>query len=89
MFGIFFRLSGLKEEIYPREVETMLSLAENPESFTETLLNLIKDGRTVKFLECIRDYTESIPKEHIEPIVAVLMDIGDLLPEEPLLAFLE
>ena len=83
IFEMFFRLSGIEGEIYPREIKTILSLAENPESLTETLLSLKEDGRIVKFLEYMKDYAEDIPMEHVEPIIKVLMDIGDLFPDHP------
>ncbi|GAH54204.1 unnamed protein product, partial [marine sediment metagenome] len=43
---------------------------------------LNEDGRIIRFLERLEDYTRSdIPEENIEPIIKVLMDIGDLFPE--------
>ena len=82
IFDIFFRLSLPKGEISQREIETILSLGDNPDSFAEALLKLNEDGRIIRFLERLEDYTRSdIPEENIEPIITVLMDIGDLFPE--------
>jgi len=82
IFDIFFRLSVPKGEISQKEIETILSLGNNPESFVEALLKLNKDGRIIRFLERLEDYTRNdIPEEHIEPIITVLMDIGDLFPD--------
>lgn len=82
IFDIFFRLSLPKGEISQREIETILSLGNNPDSFAEALLKLNEDGRIIRFLERLEDYTRSdIPEENIEPIITVLMDIGDLFPE--------
>jgi len=81
IFDIFFRLSLPKGEISQREIETILSLGNNPDSFTEALLKLNEDGRIIRFLERLEDYTSDIPEENIEPIISVLMDIGDLFPE--------
>jgi len=81
IFDIFFRLSLPKGEISQREIETILSLGNNPDSFTEALLKLNGDGRIIRFLERLEDYTSDIPEENIEPIISVLMDIGDLFPE--------
>ena len=59
-----------------------MSLGNNPDSFAEALLKLNEDGRIIRFLERLEDYTRSdIPEENIEPIITVLMDIGDLFPE--------
>ena len=82
IFNIFFRLSLPKGEISQKEIETILSLGNNPDSFAEALLKLNEDGRIIRFLERLEDYTRSdIPEENIEPIITVLMDIGDLFPE--------
>lgn len=82
IFDIFFRLSVPKGEISQKEIETILSLASNPDAFAEALLKLNEDGRIVRFLERLEDYTEStIPEGNIEPIITVLMDKGDLFPE--------
>ena len=57
-------------------------MGNKPDSFAEALLKLNEDGRIRRFLERLEDYTRSdIPEENIEPIITVLMDIGDLFPE--------
>ena len=82
IFDIYFRLSLPKGEITQSEIETILSLGNDPGAFAEALLELNKDGRIIRFLERLEDYTRSdIPEENIEPIITVLMDIGDLFPE--------
>lgn len=82
IFDIYFRLSLQKGEISQKEIEAILSLGNNPDLFSEALLKLNEDGRITRFLERLEDYTKSdIPKENIEPIITVLMDIGDLFPE--------
>jgi len=82
IFDVFFRLSIARGEISQKEIETILSLGNNPDSFAEALLKLNEDERIIRFLERLEDYTRSdIPEENIEPIITVLMDIGDLFPE--------
>lgn len=82
IFDRFFSLSIPKREISQREIETILLLASNPSAFTEALLKLNEDGRIVRFLERMEDYTQKdIPEGNIENIITVLMDIGDLFPE--------
>ncbi|MBI2471547.1 MAG: AAA family ATPase [Planctomycetes bacterium] len=82
IFDRFFSLSIPKGEISQGEIDTILSLANNPSAFTEALLKLNEDGRIIRFLERMEDYTQKdIPEENIENIIIVLMDIGDLFPE--------
>ncbi|MFQ3676132.1 MAG: P-loop NTPase fold protein [Endomicrobiia bacterium] len=82
VFDTYFRLAIPKGEISQREIQTILSSANNPNSFAEALLNLNKDGRIIRFLERLEDYTRDyIPEENIETIISVLMDIGDMFPE--------
>lgn len=81
-FDTFFRLSVPKGEMSQKEIETILSLGNNLDSFSEALLRLNEDGRIIRFLERLEDYIRDyIPEENIEPIITVLMDIGDLFPE--------
>ncbi len=88
IFDMFFRLSLAKGEISQEEIETILSLGNNSESFAQALLKLKKNGKVSRFLERLEDYALSdsdIPKENIEPIITALMDVGDLLPEGDLI----
>ena len=80
-FNIYFRLSLTEEEISQGEIETILSLCNNPKAFSEALLGLNDDRRITIFLQRFEDYTQDIPGEHIESVITVLMDIGDLFPE--------
>jgi predicted KAP-like P-loop ATPase len=82
IFDSYFMLTLPEGEISPKEMETILALANNTESFEEALLGLRKDGRVLRFLDRMQDYTrENIPKEHIGNVMTVLMNLGDLLPE--------
>jgi len=82
IFDTFFRFSLPKGEISQKEIETILSLGNNADLFAEALLKLNEDGRIIRFLERLEDYTRSdIPEENIEPIITALMDIGDLFSE--------
>jgi len=82
IFDIYFRFSLPKGEISQKEIETIMSLGGNTDAFAEAILKLNEDGRIIRFLERLEDYTQSdIPEENIEPIITVLMDIGDLFPK--------
>jgi predicted KAP-like P-loop ATPase len=82
IFDTFFRFSLPKGEISQKEIETILLLGNNADLFAEALLKLNEDGRIIRFLERLEDYTRSdILEENIEPIITALIDIGDLFPE--------
>ncbi len=82
VFDTFFRLAIPKGELSQKEIETIIGLAADENAFTESLMKLKEDGRIVRFLERLEDYTrEAIPPERIPSIVRVLMNIGDLFPE--------
>jgi len=82
VFDTFFRLAIQKGELSKNEIETIIGLAADEKAFAESLMTLNEEGRIVRFLERLEDYTrEEIPLERIPAIVRVLMDIGDLFPE--------
>ncbi|GAF79504.1 unnamed protein product, partial [marine sediment metagenome] len=83
IFERFFGLNIPISEISQQEMETLLSLANSTDTFTDALLSLNRDGRIVRFLDLMEDYTESdIIEDNIENIITVLMDIGDLFPDD-------
>lgn len=82
IFEIYFRLAIPKNEIPNSEMETILNLAEDQDAFKEALKKLNDDGRIIRFLERMEDYTkEYIHEDNIQNIITVLMDIGDSFPE--------
>jgi predicted KAP-like P-loop ATPase len=81
-FDTYFSLSLPEGEISQKELNAILSLGNDSGLFAEALLKLNEDGRIVRFLDRLEDYTESdILEENIEPIITALMDTGDLFPE--------
>jgi len=82
VFDTFFRLSIQEGDISRIEIEAILSLANEPDKLSGELLRLNEDGRIIRFLERLEDYTrETIPLENIESLITVLIDTGDLFPE--------
>jgi predicted KAP-like P-loop ATPase len=82
LFEIFFRLSLPKSEISQKEITNILSKANKYEEFLGEMISLKKDGKAVRFLERLEDYTrEDIPPENFNNVISVLMEIGDSLPE--------
>jgi predicted KAP-like P-loop ATPase len=82
VFEVYFKLALPAGEIPDREMKALLTLAEDRDTFAEALLKLITEGRSVRFLERLEDYTkEFVPERNVQNIVSVLMDIGDSFPE--------
>lgn len=81
IFDIYFKLSIPKDKISKNELEATISLNNDFNLFKEELLNLIDKGKIMEFLEYFGDYIDEIPKENIENVIDVLMDIGDLFPQ--------
>jgi predicted KAP-like P-loop ATPase len=82
VFDTFFRLSIPKGELSQKEIETIIGLAVEERALSESLMKLKEDGRIVRLLERLEDYTrEVISLERIPTIVRVLMNIGDMFPE--------
>ena len=64
VFDTYFRLAIPKGEISQREIQTILSFGNDPNSFAEALLRLNEDGKIIRFLERLEDYTRDyIPEE--------------------------
>lgn len=83
IFDLFFMLSIPEETVSLSEIEAILLLANDKQAFESALLGLNKDGRIKQFLLSLQDYTQSdISINNIGNIITVLMNIGDLFPEE-------
>jgi predicted KAP-like P-loop ATPase len=82
MFDIYFSLSIPRGDLSNQEIKSILSLASKKNAFAEALIQLKINGKLLRFLERMEDFTErEIPEEDIEPIIETLMDIGGLFPE--------
>jgi len=82
VFDVYFQLALPASEVSQKEMEAILSLSGESEAFKNAILGLKSDGRILRFLERMEDYTKDfIPKENIEKVISVFMDIGDLFPE--------
>ena len=85
-FYNYFRLSVSEFDISQEEIKKILAIAHDPKTFKDALIQLNGEGRIIKFLDRLHDYVnedELIPISWIGPIVLVLIDIGDLLPQAP------
>ncbi len=83
LFDTYFRLALPSGEIPDKEMKTIITVAEDRNAFAEALMKLKQEGRILRFLERMEDYTKDfVPEEAIQNIISVLMDIGDSFPEE-------
>ena len=83
-FDVYFKLVIDKSEISSSEMEAILSMANDYDSFINRLINLNEENKIIRFLDLLEDYTsdkEIIPENNIQNIVSSLMDIGDSFPE--------
>ncbi len=82
LFDIYFMLALPPGEIPKSEIMSVLDLAEDREAFSAALIRLMDDGKIIRYLELMEDYTsEYIKEENIQNNVSALMDYGDLFPE--------
>jgi predicted KAP-like P-loop ATPase len=81
-FDIFFRLAVPTGELSMDEVRAILSLSNRFDDFSQSLLDLSSQGRIRSFLFRMEDLIPDISHDGIATIVAALMDVGDLFPED-------
>lgn len=90
-FPIYFKFAIPDGQISNAEMKAFLALAENTDTFSNVLLELLNqrssDGRTRAsvFLEMMEDYTKKeIPEDHFKNILQSLFNVGDqlLAPED-------
>src|SRR3990167_9562709 len=76
-------LLGIKWfQILESEFETILSLANDRETFDHALARLNQDERILKFLDQLDSKViHKLPRNHISIIVSALLDNGDLFPQ--------
>jgi len=84
-FPVYFRLSLPPGAISQAEIKAGLALLEQPDEFTEFLLDLAKqirpDGHTrvSAFLERMEDFTGEIPESRIQCVIGIFFKSADQL----------
>ncbi|MBI3616880.1 MAG: AAA family ATPase [Candidatus Omnitrophica bacterium] len=82
IFDTFFRLSLPKNELSHKEILRVISASNDGASFADDLQNLMRQGKIIRFLERLEDYTKKdIPEDNIGNIISTLIDLGDTFPE--------
>ncbi len=81
IFDIYFKFSLPKNELPHGRIESILSLSDDVDLLKESILDINAEGKIVKFLDRLEDYTSEIQEIKIGNIILVLMDIGDLLDD--------
>lgn len=81
LFDVYFRLSLQMGTIPTTEFDTLLSLADDAEEFSQALARLNQDDRITPFLDLLDSKViDTIPIQHTEAIVNALLENGDLFP---------
>ncbi len=82
LFETYFRLALPIGEIPDSEMKAIISLAGDRDTFAQALVKLNREGRILRFIERMEDYTkEFVPEANIQDIISALMDAGDSFPE--------
>lgn len=91
IFPVYFSLAIATGDISNAEMQTILANTENPEHFSADLLRLAREirpdgkAKVSVLLDRLQDYTDTdISTEAIQPVISVLLDIGDqvMRPED-------
>jgi predicted KAP-like P-loop ATPase len=81
-FDVYFRLSIPSGYMDESELEALLSVANQAESFDQALSRLNQDDRIVKFLDLLDSTAvDKIPKKNVQHVINALIDCADLFPE--------
>lgn len=82
VFDVYFRLSMPTGSIPEAEMNTILQLTHDENSFAEALLRLNQDDRVEKFLNLMdSEALPAIQKKDSGHVINALLDCGDLFPE--------
>ncbi len=79
-FDRYFYLSISKGEVTEAELQTIVSVALDRDTFLRRLQTLIDDGKIRRFLERFEDYLPELAEEAVPTVINALIDVGDLLP---------
>lgn len=82
-FQLYFQLDISSNDIYPSEIKDILTAVHDEILFKKYINALIEDGRILRFLEILENYTSSeteIPTSAINNVLTILLDEGDKFP---------
>ncbi len=81
-FDAYFQLTINQNTISPYRMKKYINTASSKDTFETTIMNLLEKGIGVKFLHRLVDYIDDIEQEKYQTIISVLMNLGDLFPDE-------
>jgi predicted KAP-like P-loop ATPase len=82
MFEVYFRLAIPTGYLPESEIDTILTFANDAETFDQALSRLNQDIRITRFLDLLDGTAlKKIPHKNIANVVTALLDNGDLFPE--------
>lgn len=80
-YDTYFTLN-LTSELSNQDIKSIIHKTANERDFTLEIYQLINDNKISHFLQRFQDFTRGdIPKENFQTIFNVLMNIGDMIPE--------
>ncbi|AKB57675.1 Phage T7 exclusion protein [Methanosarcina barkeri 227] len=82
VFDVYFKFSISDGEISQREIKSIIYSGNDSEKFSEKLLELIKNGKILRFLAIFPDHAREIQESNIVNIISSVLDIGDLFPSD-------
>lgn len=82
IFDVFFKLQIPISDISISKLERILLFDFNKDKFHDDIVSLISSNEIVRFLERTEDYTSNdIDTNNIRPILDVLYNLGDTIPD--------
>lgn len=82
VFDVYFKFSISDGEISQQEIKSIIYSGNDSEKFSEKLIELIKNGKILRFLAIFPDYARGIQEGNIVNIVPSILDVGDLFPND-------
>lgn len=80
-FDTYFTMLLNEKGLSSHEIKGYIKNLTNEEKFKQDILRLNEQDKITGFLEKLQDFTSTdIPKESFQPLINVLMDIGDAFP---------
>lgn len=80
-FDTYFTMVLNEKELSSYEMKGYIKKIADEERFKQDILQLNEQNKITGFLEKLQDFTSTdIPKESFQPLINVLMDIGDSFP---------
>src|SRR5690606_9817065 len=81
VFDRYFLLALPQNDVSQADLDYLLENSENSEVVSTRLRQHLENGQIEVILDRLEAYKQSLPPGNIEPFLAAIMDVGDMLPE--------